>query len=196
VRALEPGHGLPDSLLAAVAVHVHVHLHDLPWPQKTQAKRTPTDQATETIYIYIYACTVPSSFSLTYDQESVHSRITRSTRWCSSASSKSAALFFRHRAKPASMAAGVVQDEAYKYCRDSPIGGQCFTVSCKRATPIACSWRMPKARRLPTHEGRRPGEYMRQEQILFRGRISVGREGLDMLGEEHLSYHRQVPDNG
>jgi len=148
------------------------------------------------IYIYIYACTVPSSFSLTYDQESVHSRITRSTRWCSSASSKSAALFFRHRAKPASMAAGVVQDEAYKYCRDSPIGGQCFTVSCKRATPIACSWWMPKARRLPTHEGRRPGEYMRQEQILFRGRISVGREGLDMLGEEHLSYHRQVPDNG
>lgn len=28
-RAFEPGHGLPDSLLAAVAVHVHVHLHDL-----------------------------------------------------------------------------------------------------------------------------------------------------------------------
>ena len=29
VRALEPGHGLPHTLLAAVAVHVHVHLHDL-----------------------------------------------------------------------------------------------------------------------------------------------------------------------
>ena len=53
VRALEPGHGLPHTLLAAVAVHVHVHLHDL-GHEKTHKRKLELNQATETNFFFYH----------------------------------------------------------------------------------------------------------------------------------------------
>ena len=54
VRALEPGHGLPHTLLAAVAVHVHVHLHDL-GHEKTHKRKLELNQATETNFFLSFS---------------------------------------------------------------------------------------------------------------------------------------------